>query len=254
MNWFNQWKVMLQRRMNFLGLAWSFERYAIYLLVLAGVGAFLGFRYFHNPLAAFPLGIALASSLHGYINYSVLRKQALLGKQLILLIQVFLSEFRSVPNTVSALNSVLPKIEEPLRTEIDRLIREMNSGIDCEEALFSFAGRIGSPWAYRFAHIINLRINKGTNIGVMLLNLYMDMKTKLIKEKERGMESIGVKLESYALYAFIPLMYYMATKINPQTHYVLTHTAEGRKVILALTVLLLVGLVATIRLGNNRIR
>lgn len=253
-NWLSRYKNYHDRRMSFIGLNWTLEKFVCYLIILGGAGAGICYKYLNNPLAALPMGLGFSFILYGYINYSVLKKQDLLEKQLIPAIQVFLSEFGSIPNIVSVLNNTLTKVDEPLKEEIDRLIREMNSGRGMEEALFCFAGRVGSGWAFRFAHILNLRINKGVNISPMLFNLYMDMKTKIVKEKERSMESIGVRLESYALYAFIPIMYFMAMRINPQTHYLLTQTVEGRKVMLYLTVLLLGGAFATIHLGTKKIR
>lgn len=247
-------KSKYEHRLKFIGLTWSAEKFIVFLALLGAVGAGISYKYFNNPMTSLPMAGAFSFILYGYINYSVLKKKDLLEKQLIPAIQVFLSEFGSLPNIVSALSKTLIKVDEPLKEELDRLVRDMNSGRGTEEALFSFAQRVQSPWAYRLAHILNLRINKGINISPMLFNLYLDMKTKVVKEKERSMEGIGVRLESYLLYVFIPIMYYMAVKINPQTHYLLTQTSEGRKVMLYLTILLLVGVISTIRLGNNRIR
>lgn len=253
-NWYARLKNKYEQHLSFIGITWTIERFLIYLVLLGAVGAGISYRYLNNPIAAIPMGLSFPFMLYGYIDYSILKKQDLLEKQLIPAIQVFLSEFRSIPNIVSALNKALTKVDSPLKEEIDRLIRDMNSGRGTEETLFAFAQRVKSPWAFRMAHILNLKINKGINISPMLLNLYMDMKTKVVKEKERSMESIGVRLESYVLYVFIPIMYYMAVRINPQTHYLLTQTVQGRKVMMYLTILLLGGLISTIRLGNNRIR
>jgi Flp pilus assembly protein TadB len=252
--WFSCLKDRHEQRMSFIGLTWSWKRLLIYLSLLGGAGGGMFYQYLNNALAAILWGTGCSLILYGYLNFAILKKQNLLEKQLIPAIQVFLSEFGSIPNIVSALNNTLMKVEQPLKEEIDILVRELNSGRGSEEALFSFAGRVGCPWAFRFAHILNLRINKGINISPMLFNLYLDMKTRIVKEKERSMESIGARLESYTLYVFIPVMYFFARQINPQTHYLLTQTAEGRKVMLYLTLLLLAGIISTIRLGNNKIR
>jgi len=247
-------KKAIEQKTRFTGINWSFRSFLFYSFFAGLGGAFIACRYLNNGAAVLPLAVCTGLAPWAYLNWLVTKKQNILEKQLREALQYFISEYGSLPHAVSALNNTMPKTAEPLRTELDYLIRDLNSGRSGEEALFSFAERLNSGWAYRFAHILNLRMNRGLNIGAMLFNLYLDMNITLVKEKERGMETIGVRLESCLLYLFIPVMYGLACRINPQTHIVLTQTAEGRKVMFAALLLFMTGIVATFRSSNIKIR
>jgi len=244
----------IEQKTSFSGVNWGFQSFMLYSLLTGVIGGVIALKYLNNMAAVLPLGVCAGLIPWTYVTYSIIKKQSLIERQLGETIQYFISEYGSLPNVVSALNSILPKIDKPIKTELDYLIRDMNSGISSEEALFSFAGRLNSRWAYRLVHILNLRMNKGINISAMLFNIYLDMNTAQIKEKERGMEIIGARLESYFLYLFIPGIYYLASKINPETHYILTRTGDGKRIMFVTVVIFLVGIMMTIRTGNTRIK
>lgn len=244
----------IEERAGFAGTGWSCTAFLGYSLAAGALGFYAGFKYLNNPAAALPLAFGFGLAPWTYLTYLIVRKEILLERQLIPAIQYFVSEYGTLPNIVTALNSIVPRVDYPLQTEVERLVREINSGRRTEDALFAFARRLNSKWAFRFAHILNLRFGKGLQINTMLFNLYMDMKTQLVKEKERSMESVGVRVESYLLYLFIPVIYGLASRINPQAHLLLTQTTEGRQIVFLLVVMLLGGIVATIRLGSVRIK
>lgn len=246
-------KELIENQADFSGTGWTFVLFLIYSALCGAVGFFIGVHYLQNFAAAIPLAWGFGMTPWGYMAYFTVKKRRLLEQQLMPVIQCFIAEYRALPNVISSLNSILPKVDYPLREELDLLVRGFNSGRPRETALFSFARRLNSPWAYRFAHILNLRLSRGLNINGMLYNLYMEMKTQLIKEQERRMETIGVRLESYLLYLFIPVMYFLASKINPQAHYLLTKTGEGQKAMFLIIILLVIGIMSTIKLSNNRI-
>ncbi|MCR4442774.1 MAG: hypothetical protein QHH10_10965 [Peptococcaceae bacterium] len=249
-----RWKAYIEEHAGLAGLNWSFNRFMLYSLAACITGSYLAGKYLHNIYVVIPLGFGFSLLPGILLDFFINRKQRLLEKQLIAAVQHFISEYGTLPNIVSSLNNILPVIDYPLFEELDRLIRELNSGRSSEAALFSFAARINSRWAYRFAHILNLRINRGVDINAMLFNLYMDMKTRLVKEKERGMETIGVRMESYLMYLFIPVMYAFSAKINPEAHYLMTRTAGGRLMMFAAALLLVAGIFFNLRLGSSRIK
>jgi len=242
----------IEDRAGFAGTNWSFPTFLTYSLITGAIGIIIALKYLKNPMAALPLAAALSLAPWLYLSYFIIKKEALLEQQLIPAIQYFISEYSSLPNIVSALNNILPRIEYPLEDELNRLILDLNSGKNQEDALFSFAERINSRWAYRLAHILNLRLQKGININAMLFNLYMDMKTKVVKDQERKSETAAVRAESLILYLCIPGVYYLATKISPQSHYLLTETPTGQKTMLLVVILVLCGVAATLKLGGSK--
>jgi Flp pilus assembly protein TadB len=246
--------VQLEEQARFAGTRWGWKEFVFYSLIFAALGCAISFSYFNNWALLFPLGLGFGLIPWGYVNYFALRKQILLERQLVNALQLFISEYGSLSNIVTTLHSLVPRIEYPLREEIRRLVMDLDSGYNPEEAFFSFAKRVRSPWALKLAHILNLRIKWGIYINSLLFNLYLDMKTRLLKEKERRMETIGVKAEGYLLYGFIPLIYLLVGRINPQAHYLLTETPGGKKLMFFITVLLVGGLITTLRLGKNRIK
>lgn len=247
-------KDYVEERTLYAGVKWSFKEFILYSLLLGISGGGIAIKYLNNLPAALPLGVGGLLISWLYVNFFVVRKEALLERQFIPMIQHFISEYSSLSNITAALTNILVKLDNPLKEEVTHLINDLNSGCNTEEAFFSFAERLNSQRAFRFAHILNLRVNKGIPINVMLFNLYMDMKTKVVKEKERNMESIGVRMESYMLYAAIPMMYLLASKINPKSHYLLTQTPEGKKMMLYIVTFLVVGIISTISISNNKIK
>lgn len=241
-------------RVDYAGLKITFRLFIIISVLSASIGVLIGLFYFNNLSASLPLAGGLGLIPWVYLNYAALKKQLILEQQLLSAIQFFISQYNSLHNVTASLSIIKDRLENPLREEIALLLREMNSGISREKALFSFAQRINSHWAYRFAHIVNLCLIKGIPISGMLFSLYTDMKLNLIKEKERRMESMGVKAESYLLYLFIPVMYLLACKINPQAHLLLTQTPAGKRTTFVLFSMLLIGVITTIRLGKVKVR
>ncbi len=244
----------IEQKTSFSGVNWGVHSFLKYSILAGIIGGGIAFKYLNNLAAVIPLAVCAGLTPWAYITYFLIKKQNLMERQLAEAIQYFITEYGSLPNVVSALNNILPKIEYPLKMEIDYLIRDMNSGRSSEKALFSFAERVNNRWAYRLVHILNLRVNRGINISAMLFNIYLDMNTTLVKEKERGMEIIGVRLESYFLYLFIPVMYFLACRINPETHYILTQTPEGKKIMFGAVAFFLLGIITTIRTGNTKIK
>lgn len=247
-------KDYIEERTNYAGVKWGFKEFILYSSILGAAGGGIAVNYLNNLSTAVPLGLGGLLIPWLYMSFFVVRKEALLERQFIPMIQHFISEYSSLANITAALNNTLVKLDNPLKEEVARLINDLNSGRSTEEAFFSFAEHLNSKWGFRFAHILNFRVNKGIPINVMLFNLYMDMKTKVVKEKERNMESIGVRMESYMLYLAIPAMYLLASKINPQSHYLLTQTPEGKKMMLYIVTLLVAGIISTIRISSNRIK
>jgi Flp pilus assembly protein TadB len=245
-------KEYIEERANFAGTRWRVETFLSYSLFGGIIGVVIAIKYLKNPMTIVPLFVASGLIPRLYLSYFILRKEALLEQQLIPAIQYFISEYSSLPNIISALSNILPMIEYPLEGEINRLIIEINSGRKPEKAFFSFAERINSRWAYRLAHILNLRMQKGINVNTMLFNLYMDMKTKVVKDRERRSETAAARAESLILYLCIPVVYFMATKISPESHYLLTQTSMGKKAMFAVIILVLFGLFTTFKLGISK--
>ncbi|PKM86611.1 MAG: hypothetical protein CVU87_11640 [Firmicutes bacterium HGW-Firmicutes-12] len=245
-------KKYIEQRASFAGTQWKVEIFFAYSLFGGVIGIIIALKYLKNPMTVVPLFVASSLVPWLYLSYFILKKEALLEQQLIPAIQYFISEYSSLPNIISALSNILPMIDYPLEDELNRLIVEVNSGRKPEKALFSFAERINSRWAYRLAHILNLRMQKGININSMLFNLYMDMKTKVVKERERRSETAAARAESLILYLCIPVVYFMATKISPESHYLLTQTSMGRKAMFAVIILVLFGLFTILKLGNSK--
>lgn len=245
-------KRYIEERASFAGTQWSFITFLTYSMIAGAIGVFIALKYLNNPMVIIPLAATFSLVPWLYMSFFIMKKEVLLEQQLIPAIQYFISEYSSLPNIISALSHVLPMIEYPLDDELNRLILDFNSGCNPEDALFSFAERINSRWAYRLAHILNLRLQKGININAMLFNLYMDMKTKLVKDRERKSETAAARTESIILYLCIPGVYFMATKISPESHYLLTATPMGQKAMFIVVVMVLFGIITTVKIGNSR--
>lgn len=239
---------------DFSGVYWSFTRYLIYTLLSYTIGAAGAIFYMNNIPAAIPLGIAVALIPLGYLNHLVTQKHRLLEKQFMPAVQLFITEYGTIKNITSVLNRIEGRLDFPMQEELARLGRELNSGNPPDQTLQKFAQRLKNPWGYKFAHILNLRYSKGVEITPLLFKLLMEMKTKVIQEKQRSMEMTGVRIENYLLYLSVPVMYVFASRVNPRSHYLLTQTASGKKTMLIMLIILLAGIAGTLWVNNNKVR
>lgn len=249
----NRWITSLQSKIDYAGIKLTVTGLLFVSILVSSIGLYIGLFYLHNIPAAVPLAIGMGCFPWGYINYFANKKQYVLKGQLEHAIHLFITEYSTLPNITSVFTIISSKLEAPLRFEVEQLIRELNSGRAKEDALFSFARRLNSKGSYRLAHILNLRLNNGVQIENMLFNLYMDLKTSKVKEKERSMESIAVRLESCMIYLFIPVMYLLALKISPYSHRLLTQTPEGKKIMFLIVLFLVIGLISTVKSGSSKI-
>lgn len=251
---FHRFRDFIEEKAEFAGKDWTLRTYLIYSFIAASIGGGFAVVYLKNIAAAFPLGIVFWLTPLLYLNHTAARKQAMMEKQFLPAVQKFITEYGTINNITSVILSIEGQIASPLKDEFARLGRELNSGAPADKTFLSFARRLNNPWAYRFAHILNLRVTRGVEITPMLFSLLMDMKTNVIKEKERSMEMVGVKAETYAIYLAIPLMYSFTSKVNPNAHYLLTQTSEGKRAMFIVILILLIGFVSTLWLNDNKIK
>lgn len=244
----------LEEKIRLSGTGWNPKKLLLFSAVTGVSGVFTALSYLKNYWAALPLGVCGLLIPYTVLTFYISRRSKILTAQLGPMLQYFLSEYGTVSNISLALNNVRSRLDYPLKLEVECMLLEMNSGVRPEEAFFNFAHRVNSRWSYRFAHILSLRHNRGVQIQQMLFQMYMDLKAKQIQEGERKSETIGVKLESYFLYLCIPFIYFFVSKINPESHFLLTQMPEGRKIMFFIVLLLLAGIIATIRLSSNKIR
>lgn len=247
-------KNFLEEKIRLSGIAWDVRKFAALSAAAGAGGIFAALVYLKNLWAAIPLGVCSFLVPYTVLTYYISRRETILTEQLGALLQYFVSEYGTISNITVAFHNILPKLNYPLKLEVERMLLEISSGSKPEDAFYSFAQRVNSRFSYQFAHILSLRCNRGLQIQQMLFRLYMDLKIKRIQEKERNTETIGVKLESYFLYLCIPLIYLFAGKINPESHYLLTRTPDGQKMMVIIVLLLLTGIVSTIRLSSNKVR
>lgn len=247
-------KIFIEERAAFAGTKWSFATFIIYSAITGSIGVTVAIKLLHNLMALLPLTAAFSFLPWLYLSYFIAKKESLLEQQFIPAIQYFIAEYSTLPNIVSALSNIIPMLEYPLDDELNRMVLDFNSGRSPEAALFSFAKRINSHWAFRLAHIFNLRLQRGININSMLFNLYMDIKTKVVKDRERKSETAAARAESIILYLCIPIIYFIATKVSPESHYLMTETPMGQKAMLFVVFMVLFGVITAVKLGNGRIK
>lgn len=250
----SSFKNFIEGRADFAGLQWNFATFTVFSAVTGSIGIVIALKYLLNPMAVLPLTAAFSLVPWLYLSYFIAKKEDLLERQFIPAIQYFIAEYNTLPNIVSVLCNIIPMIDYPLKDELNRLVLDFNSGRNPETALFLFARRINTRWAFRLAHIFNLRLQKGININSMLFSLYIDIKTKVVKERERKSETAAARAESIILYLCIPIIYFIATKVSPDSHYLLTQTSMGQKAMLVVVFMVLFGIITTAKLGNSRIK
>lgn len=134
-----------------------------------------------------------------YLDLLVKNKKGKIEGQLGVAIKFFTTEFTTTRSVIVALQNIIPKLPYPIKTEFEKLTRELNSGTSPKDSLLNFSKRLDNKFSYVFSKLLISYFNDGTEFGEHLVRLSQDISTAQIQHKEIRSELSMVRTTNFIL-------------------------------------------------------
>jgi tight adherence protein B len=156
------------------GLTYEPRKWALYVAVLALIGAGGGFAATHKPLMAIPAALIAAGGIPlFYLNLLAGRRAKALGTQLPRALEIVVRSLEAghpVPTAVALVGREMP---DPIGSEFGMAADEIAYGSTLEQAVGAIASRCKHPDFDLFAATIRLQERSGGNlVGLLKMNAH----------------------------------------------------------------------------------
>jgi tight adherence protein B len=162
---YRKYTAYLERSLHLLFLRGSGARIVLGQTVCALLGVLAG--VYVDPLC---YGLVLLSAVGPHLHLSRKRAQHVrkLEGQMDALMVAFANSLKTVPSPAAALAQVVVVLPDPMRLEIDRLLREMRVGGTLEQGLLNMSARLKSPDLDSALSAVLIGIPVGGNLASVL--------------------------------------------------------------------------------------
>lgn len=163
--YYRKYTAYLERSLHLLFLRGNGVRIVLGQLAFAALGILAGVAI--DPLC---YALVLLSAFGPYWHLSRKRAQHVrqLEGQVDALMVAFANALKTVPSPAAALAQVVLVLPDPMRLEIDRLLREMRVGGTLEQALLNMSARLKSPDLDSALSAVLIGIQVGGNLASVL--------------------------------------------------------------------------------------
>jgi len=163
--YYRKYTAHLERELHLLFLRGSGPRILAGQALAALLGVLAGL--YIDPLCYV---LVLASALGPYLHLSRKRAQHVrkLEEQMDSLMVAFANALKTVPSPAAALAQIVVVLPDPMRLEIDRLLREMRVGGTLEQGLLNMSARLKSADLDSALSAVLIGIQVGGNLATVL--------------------------------------------------------------------------------------
>src|SRR6187431_2359641 len=163
--YYRKYTAYLERSLHLLFLRGSGARIVLAQAAGALLGVLAGF--YIDPLCH---GLVLLCAFGPHLHLSRKRAQHVrkLEAQMDALMVAFANALKTVPSPAAALAQVVLVLPDPIRLEIDRLLREMRVGGTLEQGLLNMSARLKSPDLDSALSAVLIGIQVGGNLASVL--------------------------------------------------------------------------------------
>lgn len=212
--------------------------------VYAIIGIVIGI-FILNPLAILLFAVIGFTIPIININDKVHTQFKKIDKQILKAIQLFLNEYQKTQNISEVLESICPRLEYPIRSEFERLLRKINSGIDFKDALNEFANRLKNEWIYMFVNALIMNKENGSEIVDVLMKTLTKIANKEIVQNEKDMETFSGRMLNKMMMFTVPAAFVLVLIARPEAQELYFHTAQGKMVINVAVILCIISFTIT---------
>lgn len=143
-------------------------------------------------------------------------------------IRFFRTEYTTTNNVPIALQNIIPKLQDPLKSHFEKLSQEINYGINPKTALIEFKNNVQNKFATIFANLLITHFEKGTDFGDKIISISTRINSTQLRYKENRSELATMRITNYilngALFTSIIIIYFFA----PEWGLVYKNTVEGQ--------------------------
>lgn len=212
----------------------------VYALIGVVIGIFI-----LNPLAILLFAVIGFAIPIININDKVHEQFKKIDKQIMHAIQMFLNEYQKTQNIAEVLEAICPRLEYPIRSEFERLLRKINSGVDFKEALNEFANRLRNEWIYMFVNALIMNKENGSEIVHVLMRTLTKIANKEVVQSEKDMETFSGRMLNKMMMFTVPAAFVLVLIARPEAQQLYFHTAQGKMVINLAVILCIISFVIT---------
>lgn len=212
----------------------------VYSLIGIAIGIFI-----LNPLAALLFAVIGFAIPIININDKVHTQFKKIDKQILKAIQLFLNEYQKTQNISEVLESICPRLDYPIRSEFERLLRRINSGVDFRVALNEFANRLKNEWIYMFVNALIMNKENGSEIVDVLMKTLTKIANKEVVQNEKDMETFSGRILNKMMMLTVPAAFVLVLIARPEAQELYFHTVQGKMVINVAVILCAISFVIT---------
>lgn len=212
----------------------------VYTLIGMAVGVFM-----LNPIAIFLFAVIGFAIPIVNINDKVHEQFKKIDKQILKAIQLFLNEYQKTQNIPEVLESLCPYLDYPIKSEFERLLRKINSGVDFKEALNEFADRLKNEWIYMFVNALIMNKENGSEIVDVLMKTLTKIANKEVVEIEKDMETFSGRILNKMMMFTVPAAFVLVLFARPEAKQLYFQTMQGKMIINLAVVLCIISFVVT---------
>ena len=165
---------------------------------------------------------------HLYISLIVTKKRKKIEEQFGTAIKFFNTEFITNKSIIIAVQNIIPKLQNPIKGEFEKLARELNSGFSPETALINFSKRLDNKFAYIFCNLLMSYFKNGTSFDKYLLALTEDIDEDILQQKEGKTELSMVRATNLLLNSVVLVSILVLFIFIPNRAEVFKNTAQGQ--------------------------
>jgi tight adherence protein B len=214
------------------------------LRVVAGLVAFVAAMILlGNALLALPAILIGTQAPRLWLRHQGKKRVKAFEAQLAELIDLLVGALRAGHGFLQGLESVSNQIEDPTRSELTKVLEEVNIGISPVDSLQAMGGRIPS---YDFSLLISaiaLQRQTGGNLAEVLENLAHTVRERRRVRGEVHALTTGPRASSYVLAAVPTLLFLYFISISSDYRKVMLGTTYGHMLLAAAAVLSMLGFV-----------
>jgi tight adherence protein B len=141
----------------------------IRVLLISAVAAILGLLV--SPVLALVLLVVPFIALRSWVSYKVRKRREQFADQLADTLQLLIAAMRSGYGLTQAMTIIVEETEEPISSEIDRVLAEVRMGRDMSEAMQAMAQRMDNTDLEWVIGAIDINRETGGNLSEILENV-----------------------------------------------------------------------------------
>ncbi|MFX3639819.1 MAG: hypothetical protein ACE3L7_14385 [Candidatus Pristimantibacillus sp.] len=180
------------------------------------------------------------------------KKTTAMASVMIPTVQNFIGYFTEADNLEGAIYKAARTAPFEIASEWNRLIMDLQTGEKPENALISFANRVGNDWAHYFADIMITHIDTGVDITPSLFKLINEMQNTMYNEEKRITLLTIYKWGTIVMVGLSAFVVYFNIRMDPKNYYYYFQEKSGIQIVTLSIIVLFISFVGAMQMGRKK--